>query len=71
VLVWAVGEGSPAQRALAISGGALMSVMTAWGALGTACEWRGFREENGDLDEDESPEEHLLWDREVDPPPER
>ena len=72
VLVWAVGEGTLAQRGLAISGTALISAMTAWGALGTACEWRGFREEeNEELDEDESPEEHRLWDPEIDPPPKR
>ena len=71
VLVWAVGEGTLAQRGLAISGTALISAMTAR-ALVTACEWRGFREEeNEELDEDESPEEHRLWDPEIDPRPKR
>jgi hypothetical protein len=67
-----VGEGTLAQRGLAISGTALISAVTAWGALGTVCEWRGFREEEDEeLDEDESPEEHRLWDPEIDPRPKR
>lgn len=71
ILVWAVGEGTPAQRGMALSGAAVISAVAAWAAVGTACEWRGFREENGGLDDGDSPEEHRLWDSELDPPSER